>query len=182
MKPWRRLFTFLPSLSLDVLWGWPAVLVIRLLWGEYLRWEREALVCQLRGDSWPVNDKAWLGGWYLHRQAGLTPTPWGGTTLSPHAIFYGPHRNLGGSPEHWSPVQQHEHVHVEQGEVAQLCSLLVGAEVWSLQHPYLGLATWTLCGYALLSACGWIIAWLRGESPYRGSVHEESAYAQQRKT
>jgi hypothetical protein len=165
MKPLRRIFTFLVALPNDLLIGWPAVLLVWLFWSEHLRWEGEALVCQLKRKSWPA--RSWyrrrVKGVFVERKDGSWQT-WGGTTLG-HAIFYGPARFLGGDPQFYGQVQQHEHVHVEQCEVSMLQSLVVGLAAWA-------------CGYLLMGVTGWTTAWLRGEDPYRGSTHEESAYAQ----
>ena len=198
MKPWRRIFTYLVSLPPDLLVGWPCVLLVWLLWGEHLRWEHEALVCQMKPGSWPVNPDKWLGGWYLHRKGKtittkrgekvtLKPRAWGGTTPSPHAIFYGPDRDLGGSPDNWTELQRHEHRHVEQGEAMQFMSATIGAVVFlndvfvnsttMVEGLRAGLGIWTFGGYILMGVAGWTIAWLRGEQPYRGAFHEEAAYA-----
>ena len=139
-----------------------------------MRWESEALVCQIKPKSWPVNRKKWLGGWYLHNE----DRAWGGTTPSPHAVFYGPDRTLGKTKETWVQVQRHEHVHVEQGEATQLGSFLTGAIVAALGHPFIGLAIWVFGGYVRMGIEGWTTAWLKGLSPYAGSYHEKSAYSQ----
>lgn len=178
MKPWRRIFTYLVSLPNDLLWGWPTVLLVWLFWGEHLRWEEDALVCELKKGSWPT--RSWyrhkVKGSYVHRADGTWKT-WGGTTFG-HAIFYGPGRQLGGTREHWHQVQRHEHVHVEQCEVSMLQSFAVALVAWIAGVPWWGaLAFWT-AGYLMMGAAGWVTAWLRGEDPYRGSTHEESAYAQ----
>ena len=168
-EPKRRALLYLVSLPADILWGWPIILLIRLLWGKNFEWESEALVCDLRPESWPART------WY---------TRWGGTTLSPHAIFYKDGlRNSPGKP--WAGIQVHEHVHVEQGEASCLRSFLValGTSVLllTLGHSWpalwAGLILWIL-GYPLMGIANWGTAWLRGEEPYEGSNHEESAYAQ----
>jgi len=179
MKWLRRLVTFLVALPNDLLVGWPAILLIRLFWGEHLRWEDEALVCQLRKDSWPA--RSWyrhkVDGKYEKRADGSWRT-WGATTLG-HAIFYGPGHALRGAPEHYLRIQRHEHVHVEQCEEAMLRSFLAGVAVAiATHHHVLAAAIWTF-GYIAMGTCGWAVAWLRGENPYRGSQHEESAYAQE---
>lgn len=178
MKPWRRILTFLVSLPNDLLVGWPAILLVWLFWGEHLRWEGEALVCQLKRTSWPA--RSWyrikVAGKYVQKKDGTWQT-WGGTTLG-HAIFYGPGRTLGGAPEFYGPLQRHEHVHVEQLEVIMLHAFIVGTSAWLAGADWwIGAAIWAT-GYLLMGATGWLVAWLRGEDPYRGATHEESAYAQ----
>jgi len=169
-----RAALYLTSLSADLL-GWLAVLIIWALWGEGLRWEHDALVCQLKRASWPVSKDKWLGGWYLRRDQSGNLKPWGGTTLSPHAIFYGPHRDMVNLVEEWSPSQHHEHTHTKQGEVWQVASFVVGVVFVLHGHPITGAIVWTL-GYTCMGASGWTSAWLRGLPAYRGSVHEEHAY------
>jgi len=167
--------------------GWPTVLGIRLLWGEKLRFEKPppydfdkgggggyCLTSQFKKDAGPVT----AGGWYFRKKSNR---PWGRTTLG-HAIFYGP---SGRWDDGWSGTQAHEHIHVEQFEVSMLRSFLVGLVAGivlvSLGHPWaalsLFLGIWTT-GYLLMGAAGWLVATLRGEEPYWGSTHEESARAQ----
>ena len=154
--------------------AWPAILLIRLFWGENLRWEMPpkprpggaVLACNLKPGSWPART------WYAR---------WGATTLG-HGIFYNAGRAEAGK---WGRIQIHEHVHVEQFEVAMFGSFLSGAFTYAilsgLEHPGYAVLTWVLlwwAGYLLMGVGGWLVAFMRGEQPYRGSAHEESAYAQ----
>ena len=168
----RLLYLFALPWNLTV--AWPVVLLVRALWGENLRWEtppsprpgNAALVCDLRADSWPART------WYAR---------WGGTSLG-HGIFYKAGLAKAGA---WSQIQTHEHVHVEQFEVSMLGSFVSGAIACAVLlgfgHPLpatlTGLGLWW-AGYLLMGASGWTVALLRGEPAYRGSAHEESAYAQ----
>ena len=188
----------------DVLICWPAVLLIRLFWGENLRWEQnpnpdkgdgKSLWCDLKGGSWPT--RTWYakyksGNWLafltkeepVKRQVTdpleLGPyRTWGGTTLG-HGGFYGPGI---AKADGWTRTQEHEHVHVEQFEASMVVSFL-GAVYWSIittftGYPFLalvsGLLYW-LSGGFMYGVAGWATAKLRGESPYRGSHHEEAAY------
>jgi hypothetical protein len=85
----------------------------------------------------------------------------------------------------WGRTQAHEHVHVEQFEVAMLRSFVVGLVsgivLLVLGHPVAAVSTfaviWTT-GYLMMGLAGWATAFLRGEEPYWGSAHEESARAQ----
>jgi hypothetical protein len=185
MKTWRHILLYLVCLPADLV-GWSIVLFARLAWGEKLTWETPksigrpggpVLTCDLREDSWPVTPGKWPKGFYLQkteRQKGSHPHTWGGTTFG-HAIFYGPGRR--GFPEDpWEPIQVHEHVHVEQFEAAMLRSALVGLVVALGGQTTLGLVIWCL-GYVLMLVASWVTAILRGEDPYRGSHHEEAAYA-----
>jgi len=176
----------------DLLVAWPVVLLIRAFWGEDLRWEtpppydREkgggggpCLSCRIRENSFPVTKGTFPKGWYLHKGSGR---PWGGTSLG-HGVFYGPGGRKG--PDDWTRTQAHEHVHVEQAEVAMVrgfaVGLTTGIVLWSLGHPIAGtimfLTFWTI-GYLLMGLAGWPTAVLRGEEAYWGSTHEESARAQ----
>lgn len=174
MKTKAQIFLYLLALPWNLTVAWPAVLLIRLLWGHALRWEMPpaplpggaVLACDLRPDSWPART------WYK---------PWGGTTLG-HGIFYGAHVIRGGV---WGRVQAHEHVHVEQFEVSMFGSAFMGMVSWSviaeLGHGGLAVLVGTLLWWAggLLTVIGGAaVALMRGESPYRGSAHEESAYSQ----
>ena len=186
--------------------GWLGVLLIWLLWGKGLRWERRpglddavrpypggwCLACDLKPDSWPTRS------WYRHKSfnpktgekepAENPKSMWerygrwrtgGGTTISPHAIFYGPGRI---DLSEWSPLRFHEHEHSEQGEAAMLrglaVAIVVAVVLLALGHPqaalWTGLALW-ITGYWRMGASH-VTAWLRGEDPYRGSHIEEAAY------
>lgn len=183
---------YLVSLPWDLLVAWPTVLLIRVLWGKDLRWETPrayswkhgggggpCLTCTIRENSFPVTPGTWPRGWYLLRG---TSQPWGGTTLG-HAIFYGPRGRL--DAEGWTFVQAHEHVHVEQSEVAAVQGLFFGLVAgiipWALGHVVAGTVVFAGCwtfGYLTMAAAGWLTAALRGEEAYWGSTHEESARAQ----
>jgi len=184
---WSHWFLYVFCLPWNLLVGWPAVLGVRLLWGEKLRWEKPppydynkgggggyCLTSQFKPDAKPVQE----GGWYFRKK---NKRPWGGTTLG-HAIFYGP---TGRRDDGWSGTQAHEHVHVEQFEGTMLRSFLVGLVVgivlWSLGHLGAGfglfLGIWTT-GYLMMGVAGGLTAILRGEEPYWGSTYEESARAQ----
>lgn len=171
MKRWTHGILYLVCLPND-LCAWLAMLLIRALWGERLEWTSMSemgepggpvLTVSLRKDSWPSKK------WYRR---------WGGTTFG-HAIMYG-HARRAREGDDWNPIQVHEHIHVEQYEAAMLRSLLVGLVVALVMHSAVGIIVgcciW-VSGYLLMGASNWTTAWLRGEDPYRGSHHEEAAYA-----
>lgn len=175
MKPRRRILLYLAASVWNVTVCWPTVLLIRLLWGENLRWEKNprstsgdgySLWCDLKKDSWP--ERTWYEGW-------------GGTALG-HGGFYG---YGDAEADGWTDTQEHEHIHVEQFEASMLRSLFVALVVFFVSlingmpdmGAKLGFSLWW-SGYLLMGASAWATAWLRGESAYRGSHHEESAYSQ----
>lgn len=187
---WTHWILYVVCLPWDLLVAWPIVLLIRSLWGKDLRWETPApydrikgggggpcLTCRIRENSFPVTTGTFPKGWYIRKgRDGQPDRPWGGTTLG-HAIFYGPYAG--------ERTKTHEHIHVEQAEVAMVRGLVeglaAGIVLWSLGHPLAGtimfLALW-FTGYLMMGLAGWPTAWLRGEEPYWGSTHEESARAQ----
>lgn len=189
MTPWYRIFIYLICLPWDVL-TWPMILAIRLFWGENLRFEKEptqggpVLTVDLKPYSWPcrtwyaikVNRKKVENRLDVQDTYGKYRT-WGGTTLGPHAIFYGPGRRVEGK---WWEIQQHEHRHSEQGEAYMFAALMFAAPVFIYSMVYgnqlwiMSLIMWTL-GYVSMTA-NFLVAILRGENPYRGSHHEEAAY------
>jgi len=196
MKTWRHWLLYAVCLPWDLTIAWPAILLIRLFWGRELHWETPpyfrsigggpVLVCALRWGTWPVSKSKWLGGWYLRQSADGELRAWGGTTLG-HGIFYGPDMDF---KKPWQRLQAHEHIHVEQMEAAFVASFLMTCFTgfcgffwylfgWSwygffcVTLPVL----WWYGGLAVMSG-GWVAAWARGEPYYRGSQHEESAYAQ----
>ena len=194
MKVKRHIVLYLICLPWDLV-AYLTVLLIRLFWGKGLRWETPpyskdmgggpCLTCQMKEGSLPVRKGRWPVGWYLRDREADVPTPWGGTTLG-HGIFYGPFGRYDEDPNNaWTRTQEHEHYHVEQHEAAMVASVITGLATFivllALGHPVaataLGVPLWG-SGYLLMATGGWLAALLRGESAYRGSQHEESAYAQ----
>lgn len=187
MKYLVMIILYLVSLPADLL-GMLAVLIVRAAWGENLRFETvedrnglPALACDLKPDSWPC--RTWyrqkMGGEYVTRPEELvdqygTWITWGGTTLAPHAVFYGPGQ-AAVDQDYTTEVQYHEHVHCEQGEAHMLSSAIVGLTVVVFGPVWLGILVWST-GYIFMGLGGWLTAALRGEEAYRGSYHEEAAY------
>lgn len=189
---WTHWILYAICLPWDALVGWPIVLAIRALWGKELRWETPppydekrgggggpCLTCQIKPGSLPVTPGVFPKGWYFNKKYNA---PWGGTTLG-HAIFYGPNGRT--TVDDWTCTQAHEHVHVEQAEVAMVRGLveglMAGVVLWPLGHPVAGtvvfLSLW-FTGYLMMGLAGWLTAVFRGEEAYWGSTHEESARAQ----
>jgi hypothetical protein len=189
MKPWYRFLMYAFTLAWDLI-TWPLILLMRLFWGENLCWEREpkqgnwALTCDLKKDSWPC--RTWYAYKIRRKKVLIHPNmkakfgtyrTWAGTTLGPHAIFYGPGRR---SPGIWGPVQEHEHRHCEQGEAGMVASFMYALPVFIYSMMYhnmlwiMALVMWTL-GYVSMVA-NFFVAFLRGENLYEGSHHEEAAY------
>jgi len=141
--------------------AWFVVLIMRLAIGGKLFWLR-GLWLALKEDSWFVHSPY---------------KKWGGTTFGNGGILRD--RNVGDLDEIDTPTEFHEHVHTEQFEVASLgafisfglCTILTGS-AWFL------IPMW-FSGFPILLISGWLQALIRGESAYRGSQHEESAYAQE---
>lgn len=197
MRTKRHLVLYALCLPWDLLVAWPVVLLIRLFWGRNLHWETPpyakkwgggpVLSCAMRPGTLPVRSGTWPVGWYTYRGADGQSRPWSGTTLG-HGVFYGPMVRFDASG--WSSTSVHEHVHVEQFEasvVTTWLNFLVASfsVVFGMALDFTG--WWTVLfaaapvwffSFPVWAAGGWIAAWLRGEQLYRGSQHEESAYAQ----
>jgi hypothetical protein len=74
-------------------------------------------------------------------------------------------------------LQDHEHKHCEQYEGACLTATLLAVVALVLGASWLvAVAIWAPAPW-LYMLSGYVVAWLRGEDPYAGSVNEESAYA-----
>lgn len=188
-KPWRRLFIYIWTFPSDI-FTWLVVLVIRLFWGNKLHWN-EGLWCELNPFSWPA--RTWYrikdenGNVILNelenRPKFGTWVTWGGTCFG-HGGFYGPGR-MNDTKEIDTKTEFHEHIHVEQVEVNMFANFILAiiAFIYCFFNINLNstivisLVTWLL-GVILIPLGGWVVAWFRGEDPYRGSQHEESAYAQ----
>lgn len=165
---WNRFIPYIWTWPFDII-VWLVWVILWAAWGEKLRWEDGCLVFNWKVDSWPART------WYRK---------WGGTTMG-HAIFYNWYVREEGEVEKFEPIQVHEHVHVEQFEVWMLSSLIIGLIVqltvgfahgeW-VTGSVLGGIIWFL-GYAWMGVGGFLTAIVRGEDAYRGSAHEEAAYA-----
>lgn len=185
-RPWRYFLIYLFTFPADII-VWFVVLFIWLLWGTKLEWN-EGLWCELKKNSWPARS------WYRLKIKGeYVKLPekyysvhgewltWGGTCFG-HGGFYGPGK--AGERGIDTRTEYHEHIHVEQTEVALLLSFLQAMVVFGalfyLRQPKLALwiggGVW-IVGFLFKAMSGGIVAWLRGEDPYRGSTHEEAAYA-----
>jgi hypothetical protein len=192
---WTHWILYFVCLPWDLLVAWPVVLLVRLLWGEDLWWEKPpaytrergggggpVLTCKIKKGSFPVTEGTWPKGWYLRKGEDGKYRSWGGTTLG-HGIFYG--ATVVRVQGKWLRVQAHEHIHVEHHEVSCLRSFIVGlvagGVVLGLGSPWaalgLFLGIWAT-GYLMMGVSGWLTAVLRGEPHYWGSTHEESARAQ----
>ena len=182
--PLRYWLLWIPSLPWDIV-VFLAVLLIRLFWGCKLEFN-EGLWCELKPNSWPTRS------WYRYKHKGKysrvprdlqwkygTWFTWGGTCLG-HGGFYGPGKM--GAAGIDTLLEYHEHVHVEQSEVAMLTGFIISLSafliLWLTSIPaiYVAGGMW-LFSYVLKSISGWLVAWFRGEDPYWGSSHEEAAYA-----
>jgi len=144
--------------------GWIFILLLRVFFGKRLAWKMDALWCELAEKSW-----------FRHKlYPGYDPTTgkagWGGTTLGPHCGFV----NYG---ELDTDVLTHETVHTEQYEVEAIQNFAFACLITGLGTAWwIGLGWWSLSGFASMLA-GFVVAWLRNEPPYRGSILEESAYS-----
>lgn len=195
-RPWYYWLTYIWTCTHDII-TMLVVFLIWLFWGTRLSWN-EGLWCELKPKSWPART------WYRHKKDGKpVENPehvqehmgkwktWGGTTLG-HGGFYGPGRMysiLGEDPENAgdidTEVEYHEHIHVDQYESNMLRGMLMGITLfgailgsggdrsWAL---LIGMLTWTFWTW-MVTATNALQAVIRGESAYRGSVHEEHAYA-----
>lgn len=166
---WPRLVLYFTSLSNDI-FGWLAICIVYLLWGKKgsLKWEAGVLRCKLQEGSW------------LDKKS-----TWGGLTISAHAIIY---RAVDLWPEEREiphPVQYHEHVHVEQGESANLLSsisaVILAVMLAIVSNPTVAIVVsvlWaSLMGHLATGLVHKLTAICRGEDHYWGSTHEESARA-----
>ena len=185
-RPIRYWLTYLWTFPWDIP-AWFVVLLIWLFWGTKLQW-LEGLWCELKPNSWPtrtwyrkrnkngaaeindVEDQPTLGRWKT----------WGGTTVG-HRGFFGPSKSGGEGID--TPIEVHEHFHVEQYEAAMLAGLILSGSVFLATFLTGGKPIWVMhiamwVGFWAFSySMSALQAWLRGESGYRGSHLEEGAYA-----
>lgn len=161
--PKRHIFVYVYCLAGDLI-GYLIALVMYAIFGGKLIWEN-GLWCAVPDESLWCRKiaKGFSGGTVGH----------GGWLRM---------RLIGGDGID-TELESHEHLHVEQYEVVMLLVfvILIG---WTIQAIYLGtiaamwpllLVYWALGGL-LGTVAAWIVAWLRGESMYRGNTMEEGAY------
>lgn len=139
------------TVPLLTLLGWLVVLVIHAMWGRRLFWWEGALCTVLKEDSWPVNDKKKLGGWYLLKKKRADGTeyklPWGGTTLMPYAIMV--------SENGMNTITMHHEMrHVRQSVQRGFTFFFVGLIVAFTGIPsglwWLGIVIWLVAPYGPL--------------------------------
>jgi hypothetical protein len=163
MKVKTHIIAYMITVIWDLLIAWPLVLLVRAAWGTNLHWETPpalipggpALACVLREGSWAAR--------VFYR--------WRAVTLG-HAIIYNWGEIEAGG---WKPVQSHEHRHVEQFEVAMLMSFF--AALISLSSGFVAFFPIWVSGFLLMVVSSWLVAVIRGENIYSGSMHEEGARA-----
>lgn len=189
-KPKRYILTHLWCLPAE-LFSWLTITIIWALWGSKLQWVEGTLWCELKAFSWPCRS------WYRRKVKGVykkNPSSekekygewktWGGTTFI-RGGFTGPGDRLGEENIIDTPLEFHEHVHVEQGEAAQLNSFIIGIAIlitlMAINHTIVGVilggiiwSTGALLNYATSS----LQAIIRGEDYYKGNHLEESASSQ----
>lgn len=140
-------FIFFLTILPDILFG-ILFLLLYMIAGKSIQWDH-GLVVTIDRDSW--FRRCIIGRF-------------NGGALAHHVWV------LDGAP---GRVMRHEKIHVEQFEVAIIMGLVCGAVSLDL---ITFLILWVLSS-PLLVISGWFVAWIRGEDIYRGSMHEESAYA-----
>lgn len=183
-RPKRYWFTLLWVLPAALV-SWVAVLFLWLLWGTKLHW-MEGLWCEFKPHSWPCRS------WYrakrdgkpmrkrqeLWREFGEWVT-WAGTTFVWGGIL-APGK-AGDLAVIDTDTEYHEHIHIEQGEVAQVVSTVYAAfNLWrdfSVDGAIDSLIMWST-GAVVAYVSAAFQAWMRGETAYRENTMEESAYAQ----
>lgn len=92
------------------------------------------------------------------------------------AITFGPHVVISDQPA-TATLIEHEHTHVEQGEAACIAMLasVSGYSVRTTLPPWWLALALMASAHLMFHGAGYLTAWLRGESAYRGSVNEEAA-------
>jgi hypothetical protein len=202
MKTLKKAIVYYASAPLDLFVAFPMVLIVRLLWGERLRWRYGVLSVLLKSGSYPLGGetdvitgflkfkkiKIWPLGFYLtNRKAAVRgqerPKPWSGTAIG-HGHLYSPY--MRGNKSQTS-VEVHELHHTLQAEVDQLYAMFfshVLLIVGFITESYVtGLIlfcfVWLFGGSIAIIVAGWIVAFLNSHKKgvYMGSAHEIGAYA-----
>ena len=157
--------TYLWTWYVDMFCWFFVGVVLYALWGTKRHWTAGCLCLEFQKGSWPTRT------WYRK---------WLGTTLG-HTIIY----NVGRSGKPGivdTPTEEHEMIHVHQFEVMQQLGLTItvinvysGFDFASEWYELLVLPA--ASGIAYLASM--LQAIIRGETPYKNNIFEESAYAQE---
>ena len=163
-KPKRYWLTYLWTFPWDIVVFVIVILILRPLFGKRFQWMNGLWVI-IDSNSWFVR-KIYKG--------------YAGTTLGHGGFLVSGYEGGEGID---TSTEFHEDQHIEQYEFIMLgCFLLSGISAGTIHLVggevlwWLHLALWVF-GWELFYVCSLLQAWLRGESPYRGSVLEEAAYS-----
>lgn len=158
-RPWFYLITYLWCIAVDLFfWFWIGV-VLYALWGTKRNWTAGCLCLEFKEGSWPTTT------WYRK---------WLGTTFG-HTIIYAPGK-MGELRIVDTSTERHEMVHVHQFEVMQLMGAAI--TTWNICNGFAWQKLLLLvAGAGLAYTASMLQALIRGESPYRDNIFEESAYA-----
>lgn len=163
-----RVFLWACALPFNLALAWPLLLAFRAL----------GLVRDLGTERDGVLVATFTRRWTGQLNVNGRPRRWPWSTTIGHAIAYQErHRAPKGAPE--TPLQRHEHGHVEQAENAALRAFVIALVVWAATGDWvLALALWA-SSYAWL-VTNFAAAWMRGRDPYLGAEHEVHARAMER--
>lgn len=164
-----KYFLYIPCLLWDIpVWVFLSFLrMVRIADG--LRWEKPpkhglpGLWATLRTE-----------GWFYQQLKDLSPAvALAGVTLGHGGIY----RSDALRPGVWTSLQRHENRHVEQWEVVALFGWLLVAPLitWGSVPIWTLLPLWA--AWPIFVGVATFVAWLRGEDPYTGAIHETDAYS-----
>jgi hypothetical protein len=162
--PRRHILVYFFTLPGDLI-CWTLVLLIGVFFGDRFVWQN--------GLWFEISKDSWLYKTFLKEITGGTMG---------HGGWY--RSDLAGEDGIDTKLEFHEHVHVEQYEAVMTAIFVVvfgfflnGAIRGDISSVWLmSLVCWAIGGL-IGTVSGWFVAILRGEQAYRGSSHEEAAYA-----
>lgn len=157
--PRRYYLTFLWTIYVDLFFWFIIGVLFYRWWGTRREWVSGCIAVELKKDSWPKRS------WFQR---------WGGASLM-HCLLL----NEGGLGKPHivdKRIERHELIHTKQAETMQLLAAIF--------FGYLVLSSGFQWQYLLILPSGALVAYiaslfqafLRGESPYRGSIFEDHAY------
>lgn len=162
--PKRHWVLFLLCLPSNIV-GWFGLFILWLFTGDKIYWNNGLWIT--------IGHKSWFGKLIKNINGGCAC----------HGGWYKTELINGKSIN--TALEYHEHIHVEQFEAINVYTVLLFMvyTLFSLHFVFLFkwifvlLIFWSLCWWVFVG-CTMLVAWLRGEDPYRGNILEESAYTQ----
>lgn len=158
-RPWYFIIVFLATLTPNILWVWPIVILTRLTLGQKLHGVDWGLWTEIKKRTWLANKLKYSG-----------------VTLGDGGIAKAGKLGKPGIVD--TLLEYHEQRHVHQHQVMQVFASLITLYAYLICDANYWIFAVLPVGSMVAYLCAMLVAVLRGEEWYRGNIFERSAYAQ----